>query len=136
MDAFFRDLGKTISCVIKTVRHSGTDLPSLYYLTSKIYEGTELFILVEESLFLFIRIVLPLWLIYLALMVVLNQLVSIILNLLLHLPMFILTTTLMMEMAHIFLNICGVVCREIRSLLPSNGNPLPMFAQLYIYDAE
>jgi hypothetical protein len=102
MDAFFRDLGKAISSVIKTVRHSGTELPSLDYLTSKIYEGTELFILVEESLFLFIRIVLPLWLIYLALMVVLNQLVSIILNLLLHLPMFMLTTTLMLEMAHIY----------------------------------
>jgi hypothetical protein len=42
----------------------------------------------------------------------------------------------MLEMAHIFFNICGVVCREIRSLLPPNGNPLPMFAQLYIYDAE
>ncbi|XP_047072824.1 uncharacterized protein LOC124682110 isoform X2 [Lolium rigidum] len=68
------ELGKRISCVIKTVRHSGTKLPSLDYLTSKIYEGTEQFILVEESLFLFIQIVLPLWLIYLALMVVLNQL--------------------------------------------------------------
>ncbi|XP_047072819.1 uncharacterized protein LOC124682110 isoform X1 [Lolium rigidum] len=69
------ELGKRISCVIKTVRHSGTKLPSLDYLTSKIYEGTEQFILVEESLFLFIQIVLPLWLIYLALMVVLNQLI-------------------------------------------------------------
>jgi hypothetical protein len=72
---------RIIFCVIKTVRHSATELPSLDYLTSKSYDCTE----VCGRLFLFIRIDLPLWVIYLALIVVLNQFLSIILNLLLSL---------------------------------------------------
>jgi hypothetical protein len=32
--------------------------------------------------------------------------------------------------------ICGVVCHEIGSLLPPDDNPVPKFAQLYIYDTE
>lgn len=53
------------------------------------YECTEVFILdtamVEDSSYIFIWIGLPLWLIYLALIAMLNQLLSIILNLLLSL---------------------------------------------------
>jgi hypothetical protein len=32
--------------------------------------------------------------------------------------------------------ICGVVCHHIGSLLPPAENPVPKFAQLYIYDTE
>jgi hypothetical protein len=32
--------------------------------------------------------------------------------------------------------ICGVVCHEIGSLLPPEGDPVPKFAQLYIYDTQ
>ncbi|XP_071675707.1 uncharacterized protein [Lolium perenne] len=32
--------------------------------------------------------------------------------------------------------ICGVVCHEIGSLLPPGDNPIPKFAQLYIYDTQ
>jgi hypothetical protein len=32
--------------------------------------------------------------------------------------------------------ICGVVCHKIGSLLPPADNPVPKFAQLYIYDTE
>ncbi|KAM0867061.1 hypothetical protein ACQ4PT_042243 [Festuca glaucescens] len=32
--------------------------------------------------------------------------------------------------------ICGVVCHEIGSLLPPTDNPVPKFAQLYIYDTQ
>jgi hypothetical protein len=32
--------------------------------------------------------------------------------------------------------ICGVVCHEIGSLIPPPKNPVPKFAQLYIYDTE
>ncbi|KAM0915483.1 hypothetical protein ACQ4PT_010818 [Festuca glaucescens] len=32
--------------------------------------------------------------------------------------------------------ICGVVCHEIGSLLPPEGNSVPKFAQLYIYDTQ
>jgi hypothetical protein len=62
--------------------------------------------------------------------------VNIILCFLLHLLVFRLTRFLILEIAPFVLKICGVLTRKFGSLLPSDDDPTPKSAQLYLCDQK